>query len=306
VAVVTNIAADHLGEDGVETIEELARVKLVVPLSAEQVVLNADNSHCLSMRAALTGRRIVLFSTDPNNMAVREHVSRGGTAYVVIANGQEETITRLERDGSTVLIPSGHIPITFNGSARHNVENALAALAALHCLGISDDQSCESAKTFKPDPESNLGRLNPVTGFPFDVIVDYAHNKHGFEAIAMFSSRRSCPGRRLCVVTMNASRIDDNTARDAMTALAGHFDHYVTCNHDSPLKRREGFASVLQEGLCAAGVQEDAISACSGEDEAIDKALEIALPGDLVMILIGYEPNRVIGRLRDVAARRAH
>lgn len=302
VAVVTNIAADHLGEDGVETLEDLARVKLVVPLSAEQVVLNADNAHCLAMRAALAGRRIVLFSTDPANPAVKQHVDGGGTAFVLSAAGQTETILRLAGDGATSLMPVEEIPITFHGSARHNVENALAALAALHCLGIPDGQSCESARQFRPDPACNSGRLNLLPGFPFEVFVDYAHNRHGFEAIASFASRRHCAGRKLCVVTMNASRISGATAHDAMTALAGHFDHYVTCNHDAPLKRREGFAALLQQGLRAAAVPEGAVSVCDGEDEAIDLALALARPGDLVMLLIGYEPQRIIERLRNRAA----
>ena len=303
VAVVTNIEADHLGELGIETLEDIARVKLIVPLSAEQVVLNADNGHCLAMRAALAGKRIVLFSTNAENPAVQEHLRGGGTAYVLDTAGQAESILRLEEERSTVLIPVADIPITFNGNARHNVENALAAFAAVYCLGIADRQSSEAAREFRPDPESNLGRLNPLSGFPFDVIVDYAHNKHGFAAIACFVSRRPPTGRNLCVVTMNASRITDEIAFDSMTALAGHFDHYVTCNHDSPKKRREGFSDLLQKGLVAAGVGERLISVCDGEDEAIDKALALAQPGDLVMIMIGYEPHRLIGTLRERAAR---
>lgn len=302
VAVVTNIEADHLGELGVETLEDLARVKLIVPQSAEQVVLNADNGHCLDMRGALEGKRIVLFSTDSQNPAVQDHLRCGETAYVLGANDGVETIFRLEGDRETALLPVAEIPITFGGSARHNVENALAALAALHCLGMTDEKACASARTFKPDPRSNPGRLNPLPGFPFDVIVDYAHNKHGFAAIASFASRRLLTGRKLCVVTMNASRISDGTACDAMTALAGHFDHYVTCNHDSPLKRREGFSRVLQKGLCAAGVPEGDVSVCDGEDEAISEAIARAQPGDLVMILIGYEPQRIIRRLTEQAA----
>lgn len=176
------------------------------------------------------------------------------------------------------------------------------ALAALHCLGMSDELTCRSAKTFRSDPESNPGRLNLLPGFPFDVIVDYAHNKHGFAAMASFASRRVTTGRRLCVMTMNASRMSDGTACDAMTELAGHFDHYVTCNHGSPLKRREGFSRLLQKGLCEAGVPEGAVSVCDGEDDAIREAITRAQPGDLVMILIGYEPQSIIKRLKEQAA----
>lgn len=305
VAVVTNIEADHLGELGVETIEDLARVKLIVPMNAEQVVLNADNGHCLAMRSALAGKTIVLFSTDGDNPAVQEHLRGGGTAYVRGTSHLGDSILRLEGGDATALVAVADIPITFGGHARHNVENALAALSAVHCLGISDTAAIEAARGFHPDPQSNLGRLNPLPGFPFDVLIDYAHNKHGFVAIADFVSRRPCTGRKLCVVTMNASRISEDTAFDAMTALAGRFDHFVTCNHDAAKKRREGFSQLLRRGLCVAGVADHSISACDGEDEAIDKVLALARPGDLVMILIGYEPHRLVEVLRDRSTRSA-
>jgi cyanophycin synthetase len=299
VAVVTNIEADHLGELGVQTIEDLARVKLTVPMSAGRVVLNAGNHHCLDMRRELQGKEIVLFSTVAGNHAVREHLAGGGTAYVLRESGQGEVILRLRGEEEAVLLPSADIPVTFGGSAKHNVENALAAFAAVYCLGIDDTTACEAARSFLADAESNRGRLNPFPGFPFEVFVDYAHNKHAFEAIGGFVDRRMISGRKLCVVTMNASRISSDNACDAMTALAGHFDHYVTCNHDSPKKRREGFSQVLANGLSVAGVHAESITICGGEDEAIDIALSLASPGDMIMLLIGYEPHRILEVLRN-------
>lgn len=301
VAVVTNVEADHLGEHGVQTIEDLARVKLTVPKTAARVVLNAGNRHCLDMRRELTGKEIVLFSAHAGNPAVREHLSAGGTAYVLGEGGRGEAILRLRGEERTVLIHTAEIPVTFGGSARHNVENALAALAAVHCLDIDDRTACAAAGSFLAGAEFNLGRLNPVPGFPFEVFVDYAHNKHGFEAIAAFTDRRKADGRKLCVVTMNATRITDHDACDAMTALAGHFDHYVTCNHDSPKKRREGFSRILAHGLSTAGVGAETITVCEGEDEAIGMALSRAAPGDMVMLLIGYEPHRILEVLRSRA-----
>ena len=296
VAVVTNVDADHLGQYGVDTLEDLARVKLTVPLYADSAVLNADNSYCLAMRRSLEGKNIVLFSASADNSAIQEHVVSGGTAYVLSTTGNEDSIVRLEAERSTVLLPVTDLPITFNGSARYNIENAMAAMAAVHCLGIDDRTVYAGARSFHSDHISNPGRLNHIQGFDFDLIFDYAHNKHGFAAVAGFVSRRNRTGRNICVVAMDGNRITDEVACDAMTALAGHFDHYVTCNDDPPKYRRSGFPGILGKGLVAAGVGENMITVLENVDEAIETALAMARPGDLVMVLGGIEPGNLISR----------
>lgn len=303
VAVVTNVEADHLGQNGINTVEELAAVKAVVPRHAEQAVLNAGNEHCLAMRVMLAGKRIVLYALDPSNPAIAGHVAEGGTAYVLSRTEEgEEVILRLTPDGSTVLCRAADLPITFGAAARHNIENAMAALAAAYCLGMDDGQAVQGARGFLPEPAFNPGRLNQVAGFPFDVFIDYAHNRHGFEAITTFLLRRPTTGRKICVVTMNGGRNSDAAAVDAMAALAGHFDHYFTCNHQLPKRRRDGFAQVLRQGLIDAGASPDAVTSCETEDEAVAAALRLAHKGDLVMILVGYDPLRIATIADEIAA----
>ena len=303
VAVVTNIEADHLGELGIETLEDLARVKLTIPLSAERVVLNADNPLCMEMVQHLPDKPVILFSLDANNSEIKKHLANGGTAYAITQVDEEPVIVRLKGHGSKLILPVADVPITMKGSASHNTANVLAALAALHELGIEDQQSANGVLGFQSDPAHNSGRLNSVSGFPFEIIVDYAHNKPAFQAIVEFVRRRGAGRRKLCVVTMNGARVSDDSAFDAMTALAGEFDHFVTCNFDNPKYGRDAFPQVLQRGLMKAGVREEMISVADGEQAALDQALALARPGDLVLAMIGFEPEELTACLERLAIR---
>jgi hypothetical protein len=102
---------------------------------------------------------------------------------------------------------------------------------------------------------------------------------------------------------MPGGRVSDEMAWDAMTALAGHFDHYVTANDDAAKHRREGFPGVLQKGLVAAGVRDDMITVRDNLDDALDEALALARPDNLVMMLGGQEPEMLQRRLQALAAR---
>jgi hypothetical protein len=102
---------------------------------------------------------------------------------------------------------------------------------------------------------------------------------------------------------MNGARVSDDSAFDAMTALAGEFDHFVTCNFDNPKYGRDGFPQVLQRGLMKAGVREEMISVADGEQAALDQALALARPGDLVLAMIGFEPEELTACLERLAIR---
>ena len=148
VAVITNVAEDHIGELGVRSIEELAQVKATVARQAGAVVLNAENQWCLGMRHSLPGKKIILFSTRAGIPAVVEHLEAGGTAFVVSDHGDGDVIVRCEGKRADVILRIEQLPMTFNGKACFNVENALAAIAAADCVGVGMHASAEAAMSF--------------------------------------------------------------------------------------------------------------------------------------------------------------
>ncbi len=292
VAVVLNIEADHIGELGISNVDELARVKQLVAASADDaVVLNADDPRCLAMAQACTAKRIILFSTAQASGAVADHVSRGGVAYHLGCEDGREVIVRSSPAGPEILVAIASLPITAGGAARHNAQNAVAALAAADQLGLERAEICAAALTFGTEARSNIGRLNHFRGLPFQVLLDYAHNAHGFAAIAEYVAKLTIAGRKICAFSMNGKRVSDDVARQSAAALAAHFDSFVPFVHDLAKKRREGLSQVFRDGLLAAGVSDDCINPLESEAKAIDAALGLAKAGDLVAVLSGGDPE---------------
>ncbi len=135
VAVVTNVAADHLGLKDVNTLEDLARVKAVVPRSVSRkgfAVLNAEDENVYAMRKRVDGT-VVLFSMDENNENIRRHARRGGTSCVY-ENG---FVTILKGRWKVRVEKAINIPLTYGARAEFMIQNVLAATFACFVHGVS-------------------------------------------------------------------------------------------------------------------------------------------------------------------------
>ena len=139
VGVVLNVSADHLGLDGIETIEDLTRVKAVVALAASRaVVLNADEKQCVAIGAMLgAGIEQIWFSMDPDNHVLLRHLERHGRA----AWFQEGSLIVDNGELRSHLLATASMPASMNGHARYNVANGLAAAAALMGAGSATSKS---------------------------------------------------------------------------------------------------------------------------------------------------------------------
>jgi cyanophycin synthetase len=182
VGVVTNISSDHLGLNGINTIEELAKVKQVVVEAVERrssAVLNADDPMVAEMAAA-TDARVVYFSTDPNNHILAAHLANAGSCVYV-----DEGRIFLCADGNVVeLMDLDRVPFTYNGKLRFQVQNALAATAAAWSAGLNPALIARALSTFKTDEKIVPGRFNVSDIHGVQVIVDYGHNTGAMKAMA--------------------------------------------------------------------------------------------------------------------------
>jgi cyanophycin synthetase len=177
------------------------------------------------------------------------------------------------------------LPITHKGLARHNIQNAMAAMAAAEQLGLALNDITTAARGFESSPECNYGRLNFIGGLPFTLIVDYAHNKMGYETFCAFLQGLGISGRKICAFGLHGVRMSDATAIETVEALAPHFDVFAPFTRSDKLHRRAGFSEVMGQGLIKAGVKRESISPYEDESEAIEFALRSASKGDLVVIL---------------------
>jgi cyanophycin synthetase len=181
VGVVLNVAADHLGIGGIDTLEELARVKAVVAESvmpSGYAVLNADDELVADM-AKHVKANIAYFSRDPQNAIILRHCARNGVSAVE-ENGM---IKICEGRHSFEIAQSSEVPITLNGRAGFMIENVLAAVLAAYTAGIEIDSIREGIKNFRPSSRQTPGRLNFYKFEDFELLIDFAHNPAGIQAV---------------------------------------------------------------------------------------------------------------------------
>ena len=293
VAACLNVASDHLGQGGIDTLDQLAEVKRIpIEVARDTVVLNADDPRCLAMAAHTDAEHLCYVTMDAEHALVREHVREGGRAVVLERGVAGEMITVHDGGRHLPLVWTHLIPATIDGKATHNVQNAMFAAGVLYALGnqagglaLSLDQIRHGLQTFTTSFYEAPGRLNVFDGHPFRVILDYAHNPAAIASMAGLVDRLDVRGRRLLTIAAPGDRRDEDV-RDMAAAAAGHFDHYV-CKRDDRLRGRgeTEIPEMLRDGLLAAGVDASAVDVVPDEAEAVDHTLGLAGPGDLVVVL---------------------
>ncbi|HEX6370049.1 MAG TPA: cyanophycin synthetase [Longimicrobium sp.] len=286
VGVVMNVTPDHLGMRGIHTVEQLADVKALIPASVKpggHAVLNADDPLVLRMRACTPGE-VVLFSLDAGSRTVAEHLAGGGTAVVVEDGGGRETIV-LRRGGERVpLVAADEVPLTLGGAARFQVQNVMAAVAAVHAQGLGIEEIRAGLATFLPSGITTPGRMNVLRTARGRVVVDYAHNPAAVRALADFA-RRSGARRCIGLVTMPGDRRDEDL-RELGRAASG-LDYVIAKEHPKYLRGRPAgdVARLIGEGLQEGGLPPERWETVLSEPEAVARGLEMMEDGDLVLIV---------------------
>jgi cyanophycin synthetase len=279
VAVLTNISLDHVGQDGVESIEDLVHIKSLVAecvLERGTVVLNADDPHLVRLAQRLNSR-IAWFSLRSDNPMVRRHVAVGGWAYYV-SGGQ-----LIEARGHQTWAIAGirEIPLTMGGTAGFHIENCLAAAAALRALGLTRQQVAVALRTFLPD--QNTGRL-AVYRMPNGsrTVLDYGHNPDGFVKVGQWLCR--LPHRRLIgVVGVPGDRADAVIHRSA-EVLAGIFDQFVVKEDRDLRGRAPGEVAQMMAQRLAEMAPGKRLDLRLDEEDALRYALGRAESGDIVVM----------------------
>jgi cyanophycin synthetase len=221
---------------------------------------------------------------NPAHELVREHIQRGGRGVVLEQGIAGHMITIYEGGAHIPLLWTHLVPATLEGKALHNVQNAMFAAAMAFSGGLKLEDIRHGLQTFDATFFQAPGRLNIYDEHPFTVLLDYAHNPHALEQVCSLVGRMDVRGRRIGVLSAPGDRRDQDIGRMAEIA-AGAFDLYV-CRRDDALrgrKKRE-VPELLRDGLLAAGVDGDHILVVPDEYEAVETALRLAAPGDLLVL----------------------
>jgi cyanophycin synthetase len=301
--IVTNIGVDHLGQDGIETLDDLVHVKsLVVEVVRKSgaAVLNADDARVLGM-AGRSRAPVILFSLTPDNLAVRKHRMDGGRVVfqargqLVYAEGATEVpITRIDA-----------IPATLGGLATVNVANAAAAAAAALAYGLAPDVVARALQQFPPGGRGlNRGRLEIHEAPDLTVVIDYAHNAPAVAALGNI-----CRGFQrhpvITVLGLPGDRRDIDLAATAESCR--QFSDQVVIREDRDLRGRTPgeVAGLLKRALLVAGLPESRLSVILDEAEAVERTVANAPPGALVLVLYERYAPVLEAVTRGLAGRRA-
>ena len=301
VAVITNIADDHLGEFGIESLPDLADTKLTVAKTLRKggtLILNADDPLLVERGQRMT-RRIDWFSLQPPTPLVIRHLQQGGTAVVI----DQGMVVVAEGEQLTRLLPVAEIPVTFGGTALHNVANALAAVAAGLALGLDPPVMAATLRRFGADLDDNPGRANLVEIGGIRILLDFAHNPHGMEALVAVA--RKLPGeRRLVLVGQAGDRSDDAIRALARATWELKPDHVVVKDMETYLRGRAPgeVPALLVNEFARLGLRPDALTRVGPEILGVRKALEWARPGDLLVLAVHENRRGVLDLLDQLKA----
>lgn len=286
VGACLNVTADHLGQRGINTVEQLAQIKrVVVEVAQDVVVLNADDHLCLEMADYCQAKRICYITLDPGHGLVREHIRSGGMAVVLEKGINGDMITIYDKGAHIPLLWTHLIPATIEGKAIHNVQNAMFATAMAYSFDTSLEDIRQGLRIFNTSFYQAPGRLNIYDELPFKVILDYAHNPAAIKTITDLATRLDVTGKRRLVMAMPGDRRDEDIV-EAATITAKSFDSYI-CKADDDRRNRsyDEVPLLLKNSLIDNGVSEDDIQIIPSESDAVEKALQDCEKGDLLIIL---------------------
>jgi cyanophycin synthetase len=285
VGAVLNVQSDHLGLRGVDSLDDLARVKrIVVEVATDTAVLNADDPLCLRMADYTEAKHLCYVTVSPSHPLVREHITAGGRGVVLEQGIKGQMITIYDHGAHIPLLWTHLVPATLEGRATHNVQNAMFAAAMAFSMGVKLEDIRHGLRTFQTSFFQAPGRMNVFDEHPFKVIVDYGHNAPAVDLMSQLAQRLDVAGRRVVVLAAPGDRRDQDILEIARAA-AGRFDHYI-CRRDDRLRGRgnDEVPRLLRDGLLAGGVPADHIDLVPDEREAHEHALQLAQPGDLVLL----------------------
>ncbi len=288
IAVVTNVSADHIGLGGIDTLEQMARVKGVVPETVTRngyAILNAEDDLVYEMREGLECN-IALFSMDENNERIRRHCNRGGIAAVF----ENEYVTIMKGNWKIRVERVADIPITFGGKAVHNIMNTLTSVLAAYLAKIDLDTIKQALKTFIPSPTQTPGRLNIFEFKNFKFLVDFAHNPAGLSLLCDFVNKMDCT-KKVGIISGTGDRRDDDI-REIGRISARNFEEIII-RQDKNLRGRtaDEIVELLIEGINEAKTSDIPVKVIQKEKDAILYAYKNATPGSLVTIMCDVVPD---------------
>ncbi|MCB0427082.1 MAG: cyanophycin synthetase [Mangrovimonas sp.] len=304
VGIVTNVAADHLGLKGIHTIEQLAKVKGVIPetvLPEGYAILNADDDLVYDMRKSVNCN-VALFSMDEDNPRIKAMQKLGGIS-AIYENG---FITICRGEWKIRITKAVNVPLTYGGKATFMIQNILPAVITGYVRGFSIEDMKVALETFIPSPAQTPGRLNMFRFKDFDVLLDYAHNPAGMRALQKFIDNIDA-SVKVGVIAGVGDRRDEDT--NEVGAVAAEMFDEIIIRQDKHLRGRseEELIGLLKQGIEKQDPNKK-ITIIPNEREAATHAIKNAKKGSLIVICSDVIPDalELVQQLKEEEAKRLY
>jgi cyanophycin synthetase len=283
IAVMTNIGPDHIGQDGIESVEDLVFIKSLIAERVREggtLVLNADDEHLARLmenpRVSGLKKRVIYFSLHENNPLITGHVAAGNTAYFL----RDGLIIEISDQAEIPVLRVADIPCTMGGTAEFQISNLLAAIAACRAYGVTGEYLSRSLKSFNSNYNPGRANLYQVNGGY--VMVDYGHNADAFAAVCRMAARWT--DRRVTGIIGVPGDRDDSVIEQAGRVAARGF-HHVIIKEDKDLRGRVG--GEVARLLCRAVKDESPDTECHivlDEIEALRTEIEAMQKGQVIVV----------------------
>lgn len=312
-ALITNIAEDHLGQYGINTVSALAQAKAVVAkgllpnkenkgqennrLDKGRLVLNADDEHLVALAPDLPVTKS-WFSLHEDNTTLQQHKKNGGAVCFV----REQQLVYSYGNEESIIIAVNDIPMTLNGAALHNIQNALGAIALAKCLNIENKAIKIALSNFASNVEDNPGRGNHFSVKNAEVIMDFAHNVHSMEAMAVTTANMRAK-RKFLMLSHAGDRTDDEIINMTKTALKMQPD-FIIAAELAPYLRGRTLGEVPQlivDTALAYGMKRDKIYIADSPHEGAKHIVEQLHEKDLALLMVLSDREEIIELLLDKA-----
>lgn len=281
VGVITNITEDHLGLDGIETLEDLSFVKSLIAEAVKNdgyAVINGDDEYSIKILDRIKSKKII-FSMNRDNKIMRENISQGNPGVYVDADN-----IIVENMGKRYTVCNvNDMPSTLGGKLKYNISNALAACGALVGIDVDYCIIAKGFKEFKLDEEYNIGRFNEYNVNGVKVILDYAHNIEGYKAV-IESLKEINYNRVIGVIGVPGDREDSSIVK--IGRICGEFFEEMIVKEDRDKRGRKDneIAKLLTKGITKSKGNLDGVETVLDEGEALKKALLRAKEGDVIIV----------------------
>ena len=287
VGIVTNVAADHLGLKGIHTIEQLAKVKGVIPetvLPDGYAILNADDDLVYEMRRSINCN-LALFSMDEENPRIKALQKLGGIT-AIYENGY---VTLCRGTWKMRIMKAENIPLTYGGKATFMIQNILPAVIAANVRGIGIEDMKVALETFIPSASQTPGRLNLFKFENFSILLDYAHNPAGMRALQDFTNNLEATVKVGIIAGVGDRREEDT---NELGSIAAEMFDEIIIRQDKNLrgKSEEDLIKMLDAGIKMKDPHKKT-TIIPSEKEAITHAVKNAKKGSLIICCSDVIPD---------------